>query len=114
MVFDLAEAHRLLPRIQELTERAAQATEALIAEGQKLAQESPQRADIERRLRSVVEAWAEEISDMGAHAKGLWLVDFDNGEGYWCWNHPEPSIDYQHGYDEGFSGRALIQPAQWH
>ena len=41
--------------------------------------------------------------------KGLWLVDFDNGNGYYCWRWPEPELAYFHGYDEGFDGRVRIQ-----
>jgi hypothetical protein len=45
----------------------------------------------------------------GADVKGLWLVDFDNGSGYYCWRWPEPELAHFHGYDEGFSGRVRIQ-----
>ena len=45
----------------------------------------------------------------GLEAKGLWLVDFDNGEGYYCWSYPESSITHYHGYDDGFAGRISIQ-----
>ena len=44
----------------------------------------------------------------GCQAKGMWLVDFDTGEGYYCWHYPEPEICYFHGYDEGFRGRVKI------
>ena len=44
-----------------------------------------------------------------SQAKGLWLVDFDNGEGYYCWSYPEPAITHYHGYDDGFAGRISIQ-----
>jgi hypothetical protein len=36
-------------------------------------------------------------------------VDFDNGEGYYCWSYPEPAITHYHGYEEGFAGRISIQ-----
>ena len=45
---------------------------------------------------------------LGIVVKGLWLVDFDNGEGYYCWKYPEPAIRHYHGYDEGFAGRMKI------
>ena len=46
---------------------------------------------------------------LGLDIKGLWLVDFDNGSGYYCWKHPEVSLDYYHTYVVGFGGRVRIQ-----
>ena len=40
--------------------------------------------------------------------KGLWLVDWDCGDGYYCWRYPEASIAHFHGYDDGFNGRMPI------
>jgi serine/threonine protein kinase len=39
----------------------------------------------------------------------LWLVDFDNGQGYYCWSYPEATISHYHAYDDGFAGRMSIQ-----
>ena len=49
------------------------------------------------------------VQSLGLEAKGLWLVDFDNGEGYYCWSYPEPTIAHYHTYDAGFAGRITIQ-----
>ncbi|MBI3607499.1 MAG: DUF2203 family protein [Nitrospirae bacterium] len=45
---------------------------------------------------------------LGCEVKGLWLVDFDNGEGYYCWKYPEDELEYFHEYTSGFSGRTKI------
>ena len=45
------------------------------------------------------------MQELGAEAKGLWLVDFDAGNGYYSWKHPEPTVSDYHGYDDGFAGR---------
>ena len=52
-----------------------------------------------------VERWASEIESLGCEVKGLWLVDWDSGDGYYCWRFPEPTVGHFHGYDEGFAGR---------
>jgi hypothetical protein len=114
MIFDLESAHRVLPTVQQMTADAATQADELVAELQKLADGAPERAGLEQRLRTIVEAWSQDIATLGAEAKGLWLVDFDNGDGYWCWKHPEPSIEYVHTYEEGFAGRKLISPAVVH
>ena len=56
----------------------------------------------------IVGKWAAEIIRMGIEVKGLWLIDFDSGSGYYCWRYPEPSLQYFHGYDEGFGGRVKL------
>jgi hypothetical protein len=44
--------------------------------------------------------------ELGVLVKGMWLVDFDSGDGiYYCWQHPEPTIEYFHDYGSGFAGR---------
>ena len=90
--FTLDEARLLLPRVQELT------AEAVARYGQ-----LPGARNEERE--TIVRAWAEEIQSMGIEVKGIWLVDFDSGAGYYCWKYPEPALNHFHGYEEGFAGR---------
>ena len=35
-------------------------------------------------------------------------VDFDSGEGYYCWRYPEAAVQHYHGYEDGFAGRMKI------
>lgn len=53
--------------------------------------------------------WVERIHRLGALAKGLWLVDFDTGDGYLCWAYPEERIEYFHSYESGFKSRRRIK-----
>jgi hypothetical protein len=114
MIFDLDGAHRLLPAIQKLTADAAAKSDDLIGQLQRLPDGVPRRTELEQQLRALVETWSQDVAGLGAEAKGLWLVDFDNGDGYWCWKHPEPTIEYFHSYEEGFAGRKLIAPEVVH
>ena len=43
--------------------------------------------------------------------KGLWLVDFDSGDGYWCWAYPEDDLGYWHSYEGGFGARVPLEEA---
>ena len=45
---------------------------------------------------------------LGIEVKGLWLIDFDCGSGYYCWQWPEPGLQFFHGYEEGFRGRMQL------
>jgi hypothetical protein len=108
-IFSLAEAAELLPHVKHVTAEAVRRAEALAAQLRGLAEHNPEHASLSEALRTVVNGWADEVRALGLEAKGLWLVDFDNGEGYYCWSYPEPSITHYHGYDEGFAGRISIQ-----
>ncbi len=91
-IFTLDEARELLPRVQEITSEA-------------VTQFSKLPGDLEEARQEVVRAWAEELQAMGLEIKGVWLVDFDSGGGYYCWKYPEAGLNHFHSYDEGFSGR---------
>ena len=66
------------------------------------------RQRIGDELNHVVACWTERIGELGLEAKGLWLVDFDNGSGYYCWRYPEDAVSHFHDYDGGFAGRMRI------
>jgi regulator of sirC expression with transglutaminase-like and TPR domain len=93
--FTLEEARALLPRVQERT------AEAVARFGQFA-------GDQDEARETVVRDWAEEMQSLGIEVKGIWLVDFDSGAGYYCWKYPEPSLNHFHGYDEGFAGRLQL------
>jgi len=96
----------LLPDVRARTERAVREAEALAAEHERLAP-GPDRHAAQQRTEDVIRRWAREMEALGAEAKGLWLVDFDTGGGYYCWRWPEPGLHF-HGYEDGFAGRVPI------
>ena len=97
-IFTLGEAREALPRVRELTSDAFSRYSDL-GEG----------ADSEDDRQEVVRGWIQQLSELGVVIKGLWLVDFDSGAGYYCWKYPEASLDFFHGYEEGFAGRLPLQ-----
>ena len=94
-IFSYEEAVALLPEVRRVTAEAAQTIDEMNA---------TDPAEYER----VVAEWAAAILRLGVEVKGLWLVDFDSGAGYYCWRHPEPALEYFHEYDEGFGGRVKL------
>lgn len=94
-IFSYEQAAALLPEVVRITSDAVERIEQVMTE---------EPAEYER----IVTEWAESILDLGVEVKGLWLVDFDNGGGYYCWKHPEPALEYFHGYEEGFGGRVKL------
>lgn len=107
-IFTLAKARDLLPEVKHVTADAVRRAESLAGQLQGLPDEDPERLALAEALRDVASAWAEQVRALGAEAKGLWLVDFDNGEGYYCWSYPEATIAHFHGYGDGFAGRVKI------
>jgi hypothetical protein len=105
----LEAARALLPDVRERTARAVAEAEALAEEQVLHATDSPAHRELAERIEEVVMRWAREMEALGLEVKGLWLVDFDCGSGCFCWRWPEPRLEFYHGYDEGFAGRARIQ-----
>jgi hypothetical protein len=102
--FSYERAAALLPQVRELTEDAYQRAAALEA-----SEAGGLSARARQQLDAIVNGWAEAVVALGAEVKGLWLVDFDNGSGYYCWRYPEDGLHYYHSYEEGFRGRLRIQ-----
>jgi hypothetical protein len=108
-IFTYDEALATFPLVRDLTAAAVRQVEALdgkLRGGEE--EEDPRRREVERARDRIVEAWAREVSSIGCEVKGVWLVDWDSGDGYYCWQFPEQAIGFFHTYDEGFAGRIPI------
>jgi hypothetical protein len=98
-------ANRILPIIRRYTEEAYQETETLAAKLPNFQKNSAQYRAIAQQYDYIVAKWVERVHRVGGLAKGLWLVDFDTGNGYLCWVYPEERVEHFHSYDSGFKSR---------
>jgi hypothetical protein len=110
--FTYQEALQSFPRVRELTQEAVAQVEALYR-GTRAVEEGEQDPEADQEIgeavREIVARWADQVTALGCEVKGVWLVDWDSGDGYYCWRYPEEALSYFHGYEEGFAGRIPIQ-----
>ncbi len=107
-MFTLEEARALLPQVKAITQRYYDRVEDL----QESIHDSDDTAElkrVERRIHTELQNWITALNDLGVDVKGLWLADFDSGDGYYyCWKLGEAEIEHFHRYETGFSGRRPI------
>lgn len=111
-----AEAQRLIPVIIKMTERTQKEVQFLVQKLELVRQVDPDHAQtIENQIDDVMNIWRDQVTRLGGKPKGIWIVDFDNGQGYYCWKYPEREIKFEHGYRDGFLCRrelaSKIEPA---
>ena len=107
--WSLENARASLGEVRSRTAAAVGEVEPLLAEREALAEGAPERRELDSRIQQRISSWLRSMEALGLEVKGLWLVDFDNGSGYYCWRWPEERLEYFHGYDESFDGRIRIQ-----
>jgi hypothetical protein len=107
-IFSYDEAISTFPIVRDLTAAAVRQIEALVNTVASVEELESRREELEEAREKIVRLWAQEISSVGCEVKGLWLVDWDSGDGYFCWRFPEQALSFFHSYEEGFSGRLPI------
>ncbi|AAN47976.2 DUF2203 domain-containing protein [Leptospira interrogans] len=106
------EARKILPIVKEITEKYySYVSELAVQLRDKILPEN-EMENKEEEIRKLILEWSSKIQEFGIEVKGLWLIDFDNGNGYYCWHLGEEDLLYEHGYEEGFAGRKQIDKDQ--
>jgi hypothetical protein len=108
--FTLNQASEILPLVFHITENSHKTVKDLVNKLQSIKTSNLTIAsEIEDKISSETAKWEHKMKRLGLVPKGMWLVDFDNGSGYYCWKFPENEIRFWHQYQDGFSGRVEIQ-----
>jgi hypothetical protein len=107
-IFTLGEARALLPQVQEITRRYYDRVEVL-RESMPDPDDSTAIKRLEQRITTELQHWVAALNELGVEVKGLWVADFDSGDGYYyCWKLGEDDIEHFHRYETGFAGRRPI------
>jgi hypothetical protein len=107
--FTLADARETLPVVRRITKEYILLVEQKMHQLQSLGLERNEKSlALEQEVNDLVVAWQKKIRKLGAQPKGLWLVDFDSGSGFYCWKYPETELNHWHRYEDGYSKRQPI------
>ena len=104
-IITLAEAKELFPLVRRITKESHDELVPIKQQLDNMLSTDPRIGVIEKRYERVVKRWVNKMERLGLVVKGLWLVDFDTGDGYLCWKYPEIELSYYHDYSSGFAGR---------
>lgn len=109
-VFSIETAREILPLVFKITsdvdhEFKVLKEQIIVAQSQ---QKLERASELEEMAQCLISRWESKIQKLGLEPKGVWLVDFNSGDGYFCWKYPELDIKFWHGYQDGFSGRKPI------
>ncbi len=107
-IFSYDEAMSMFPHVRDLTTSAVKQIESLVNTLESRDELETRREELEEARERIFRLWAQEVQALGAEVKGLWLVDWDSGDGYYCWRFPEQAIAFFHTYEEGFAGRLPV------
>ncbi|MEM7481977.1 MAG: DUF2203 family protein [Acidobacteriota bacterium] len=107
-IFSYDDVLTSFPAVRDLTRAAVSQIEALTNRVRSYDEMEDRRGELEESIQRIVDAWTSEVRSLGCEVKGLWLVDWDSGDGYYCWKYPEEAVCHFHGYDEGFAGRVPL------
>lgn len=110
-IYSVESAREILPLVYKITSEIDEEMQTLkgqISAAQQL-EDLQKSQQLEESAQALLERWESKVLKLGLAPKGMWLVDFDMGRGYFCWKYPELDIKFWHGYNDGFSGRRPIE-----
>lgn len=107
-VFDLAEARQRLPLVQKITQKHQNELAPLQVKLNRMLSNDPRRGMFEDQYEKIVRQWRTKIEQLGVVVVGLWVVEFDVGEGCLSWRHPELSLQYFRPHGTNFADRVRL------
>jgi len=107
-VFTLGDTEMLFPLVLRITREAHAELEPVRQRLARLLPGHPEQPEVERRYETIVRRWLGKMQRLGLLVRGLWMVDFDTGDGYLCWRFPQLRIGQYYAYGEDYASRRPI------
>lgn len=98
--FTKDEADSILPIVRRITEAAALHARDINEQLKWVPGDEPLSVRLRQDLDLVVRRWAVKVSRLGCAPRGIWLVDFDAGEGWYSWRYGDEHLSYFHPHSE--------------
>lgn len=95
-IFTKEEAEGLLPVVRRITDAAAARACELQEQLGWIPPDEPLHMRLRAELDLIVRRWAIKLSKLGCEPRGVWLVDFDAGEGWFSWRHGDDALSFFH------------------
>ena len=97
--FTYEDAWQLLPIVRRITERAATEASDLQEQLRWIPKDEPAYRRLKARLDLAVRRWAIKVSQLGCEPRGIWLVDFDAGDGWYSWRYGDDGLNFFHSHE---------------
>ena len=97
--FTKEEAQSLIPIVRRITEGVATEVSDLQEQLRFVPHGEPLYDRIYSKIELAVRRWAIKISKLGCEPRGIWLVDFDAGEGWYTWRLGDEGLAFFHSHD---------------
>ncbi len=107
-VFTLAEVREAFPVVQRITRQAYAELDPVRQRLARLVPGHPAQREVEAEYEVIVRRWVGKMQRLGLLVRGLWLVDFDTGDGFLCWRFPQLKVGHYYAYGEAYTDRRPI------
>ncbi|MFK8136839.1 MAG: DUF2203 family protein [Bdellovibrionales bacterium] len=110
-VFDQSEADDMIRVLSKITRDAKGLTDEMLNRLYSITEvkaDSDEAKLLEQEIDAVILDWQAKVQKLGGKPKGMWLVDLDSGDGYYCWKFPEDKVLYWHRYSDGYTDRVPV------
>lgn len=97
--FTKDEAESLLPVVRRITDSASSEVQDLQEQLRFVPHGEPLYDRTYAKVELAIRRWAVKISKLGCEPRGIWLVDFDAGEGWYTWRLGDEHLVFFHSHD---------------